>query len=163
MADTLEEPQQTNSSLSNIFVAPQPIFDAKLNVYAYELLFRSGDTSTAIVTDGNIASSQVMTNAFLDIGIEAITDNQISFINLIRDFIVGQLPLPLPPETVVLEILEDIEVDKELLNTLKIFSNQGYTIALDDYVFTTDKKPLFDIIDIIKIDFLECDKDRHPK
>ena len=163
MADTLEEPQQTNSSLSNIFVAPQPIFDAELNVYAYELLFRSGDTSTAIVTDGNIASSQVMTNAFLDIGIEAITDNQISFINLIRDFIVGQLPLPLPPETVVLEILEDIEVDKELLNTLKIFSNQGYTIALDDYVFTTDKKPLFDIIDIIKIDFLECDKDRHPK
>ena len=159
MADTLT-PQETNPQLSNIFVARQPIFDADLNVYAYELLFRSGDTGTADVTDGNAASSQVMINAFLDIGIEAITDNHLSFINLTRDFIVGQLPLPLPPETVVLEILEDIEVDEELLNALKIFANQGYTIALDDYVFTADKNPLFDIIDIIKIDFLECDKDR---
>jgi EAL and modified HD-GYP domain-containing signal transduction protein len=158
MADSLP-PQEENSLLSNIFVARQPIFDAELNVYAYELLFRSGDTDTAHVTDGNAASSQVMINAFLDIGIDAITDNHLSFINLTRDFIVGQLPLPLPPETVVLEILEDIEVDEELLNALKIFANQGYTIALDDYVFTADKTPLFDIIDIIKIDFLECDKD----
>ena len=159
MADTLAT-QETNSLLSNIFVARQPIFDAELNVYAYELLFRSGDTGTANVTDGNAASSQVMISAFLDIGIENITDNHLSFINLTRDFIVGQLPLPMPPETVVLEILEDIEVDEELLNALKIFSKQGYTIALDDYVFTADKTPLFDIIDIIKIDFLECDKDR---
>lgn len=159
MVDTLA-PQETNSQLNNIFVARQAIFDAELNVYAYELLFRSGNTGTADVTDGNAASSQVMINAFLDIGIEAITNNHICFINLTRDFIVGQLPLPLPPETVVLEILEDIEVDEELLNALKIFAKQGYTIALDDYVFTADKNPLFDIIDIIKIDFLECDKDR---
>jgi len=159
MTDTLE-PQETNPLLGNIYVARQPIFDAELNVYAYELLFRSGDTGTANVTDGNAASSQVMISAFLDIGIENITDNHLSFINLTRDFIVGQLPLPMPPETVVLEILEDIEVDEELLNALKIFSKQGYTIALDDYVFTEDKTPLFDIIDIIKIDFLECDKDR---
>ena len=159
MVDTLA-PQETNSPLNNIFVARQAIFDAELNVYAYELLFRSSNTGTADVTDGNAASSQVMINAFLDIGIEAITGNHLSFINLTRDFIVGQLPLPLSPETVVLEILEDIEVDEELLNALKIFAKQGYTIALDDYVFTADKNPLFDIIDIIKIDFIECDKDR---
>ncbi|MCK5188996.1 MAG: hypothetical protein KAR12_02955, partial [Methylococcales bacterium] len=86
MTDALD-PLETNSLLGNIFVARQPIFDAELNVYAYELLFRSGDTGTANVTDGNAASSQVMINAFLDIGIEAITDNHLSFINLTRDFI----------------------------------------------------------------------------
>lgn len=153
-------PQNIDSPLSNIFVARQPIFDADLNVYAYELLFRSSNSGPANVTDGNAASSQVMINAFLDIGIDAISGGHLSFINLTRDFIVGQLPLPLPPETVVLEILEDIDVDEELLNALKVFSAHGYTIALDDYVFTADKAPLFDIIDIIKIDFLECDKRR---
>ena len=40
------------------------------------------------------------------------------------------------------------------------FKEDGYTIALDDYIFTDDKTPMFDIIDIIKIDLLECDRDK---
>ncbi|NQV68712.1 MAG: HDOD domain-containing protein [Pseudohongiella sp.] len=159
MAET-SIPQEAGPSVGDIFVARQPIFDAGLSVYAYELLYRSGATGVANVTDGNAATSQVMINAFLGIGMETLTDNRLSFINLTREFIVGQLPMPLPPEVVVLEILEDIEVDEELLSALKAFSQRGYTIALDDYVFEDDKTPLFDIIDIVKIDLMECDRER---
>ncbi|PCJ26635.1 MAG: hypothetical protein COA96_04770 [SAR86 cluster bacterium] len=155
-----EEPIISEPARNEIFVARQPIFDSDLNVYAYELLFRDANANVAEIVDGNSASSQVMINAFLDIGLETITDNRISFINLTRDFIVGQLPLLMPPEVVVLEILEDVEVDDELLTSLKAFSEKGYTLALDDYVFTEDKEPLFDIIDIVKIDILECDRSK---
>lgn len=158
MTETAVTQEKADSSVGDIFVARQPIFDADLSVHAYELLYRSGDNSVANVTDGNAATSQVMINAFLGIGIETLTDNRLSFINLTREFIVGHYPMPLPPESVVLEILEDIEVDDELLSALKGFSQKGYTIALDDYVFEDDKTPLFDIIDIIKIDLMECDR-----
>lgn len=155
----LAENTDTYSSRKNIFIARQPIFDADLNVQAYELLFRDEDTSVANIGDGNMASSQVMINAFLEIGIDTISDNRISFINLTRDFIVGQLPLPVAPNAVVIEILEDITVDDELLTALKSFSAQGFSLALDDYVFTEDKKPLFEIVDIVKIDIMDCDRE----
>ena len=107
MVDSAVLQEETGSPVGDIFVARQPIFDAELSVHAYELLFRSGETATANVTDGNAATSQVMINAFLGIGIETLTDNRISFINLTREFIVGHYPMPLLPGSVVLEILED--------------------------------------------------------
>jgi EAL and modified HD-GYP domain-containing signal transduction protein len=155
----LAESTETYSSRKNIFIARQPIFDAELNVQAYELLFRDEDVSVANISNGDMASSQVMINAFLEIGIDSISDNRISFINLTRDFIVGRLPLPVPPNAVVIEILEDILVDDELISALKDFSSRGFSLALDDYTFTDDKKPLFDIVDIIKIDIMGCDRD----
>jgi c-di-GMP phosphodiesterase len=152
----LPAPPLTNTE--SIFLARQPIFDRALNVFAYELLFRSGHSNVAGVTDGNSASSQVMINAFLEIGIDAISGGRTCFVNLTRDFIVGQLPLPFPPSIFVIEILEDIEVDEELLTSIKSFSAKGFTVALDDYVFEKDKAPLFDLIDIVKIDIMECDR-----
>lgn len=157
--NNLAESTEIYSSRKNIFIARQPIFDAELNVQAYELLFRDEDISVANISDGNMASSQVMINAFLEIGIDSISDNRISFINLTRDFIVGQLPLPVAPNAVVIEILEDIVVDDELIAALKNFSSQGFSLALDDYTFTDDKKPLFDIVDIVKVDIMDCDRD----
>jgi EAL and modified HD-GYP domain-containing signal transduction protein len=143
----------------SIFLARQPIFDKELKVFAYELLFRSGDTNIASVTDGNSASSQVMINAFLEIGIDTISGGRVCFVNLTRDFIVGQLPLPLPPSICVIEILEDIQVDEELLTSIKSFTDKGFIVALDDYVFEKDKTPLFELIDIVKIDIMACDQD----
>ena len=143
----------------SILVARQPIFDKELEVFAYELLFRSGDKNIAGVTDGNSASSQVMINAFLEIGIDTISGGRVCFVNLTRDFIVGQLPLPFPPSICVIEILEDIQVDEELLTSIKSFTDKGFTVALDDYVFEKDKMPLFELIDIDKIDIMACDQD----
>ena len=157
--NNLAEAIEAYSLPKNIFVGRQPIFDAEENVQAYELLFRDEDTSVANVSDGNIASSQVMINAFLEIGIDTISDNRLSFINLTRDFIVGRLPLPVTPNTVVIEILEDIIVDDELISALRDFSSQGFRLALDDYTFTDDKRPLFDIVDIVKVDVMDCNKE----
>ncbi len=155
----LAESAETYNSRRNIFIARQPIFDGDLNVQAYELLFRDEDVSVANISDGNMASSQVMINAFLELGIDTICDNKTSFVNLTRDFIVGRLPLPVSPNAVVIEILEDIVVDAELISALRDFSAKGFSLALDDYTFTDDKKPLFEVVDIVKIDIMDCDRE----
>ena len=94
-------------------------------------------------------------------GIQSIADQKPVFVNLTRDFLVGKLPLPLDKNQLVVEILEDIEIDTEIVGAIDSLSEQGYALALDDYVFTEDKATIFDKIHIIKIDLPECDLDKH--
>jgi len=142
------------ASTTEIFVGRQAIFDIDLNVHAYELLFRDSDVDAANVVDGNQATSQVIINAFLEMGVEQITQHHHAFINLTRDFLLGEIPFPLKPEKIVLEILEDIAVDDELINSVKRLKDEGYMIALDDFVLTKNNQQLIPLVDLIKIDLI---------
>ncbi len=155
----LVKPAEASLYKEDIHVARQPIFDRHNNVFAYELLFRSGKTNEAVFDDGNKASSQVIINAFIDVGFRTISSGRPAFLNLTEDFIVGKIPMPLPPEFLVIEVLEDIDATDEVIDALNDFMEQGYTIALDDYVLTEDKEPFFDVVDIVKVDVLDCDYD----
>jgi EAL and modified HD-GYP domain-containing signal transduction protein len=56
-------------------VARQPIFDSKLNILGYELLFRESIEASAFTdVGGDTASSETIRNSFHDIGIEKITN-----------------------------------------------------------------------------------------
>lgn len=151
-AQLLDPAKETTALHSEIFIARQPILDAYSRVVAYELLYRSGTDNSAGIIDGNAASSQVILNAFVDMNFDEITESKPAFLNLTVDFLSGKLPLPLPPEALVLEILENIEVTDELVEALQAFSRRGYTLALDDYAFSGDRTPLLDCVDIVKLE-----------
>ena len=159
LVDTNESVRQEGKPAvrNDIFIARQPIFDSNSNVFAYELLFRSCQNNTAQVDDGSVASSQVILNAFVDMCIQEISDNRQVFVNFTREFLVGAIPLPLSPRSLVVEVLEDVEVDDAVVAGLQQLSRKGYTLALDDYIFTDDKEAMFDNIDIVKVDLLGCD------
>lgn len=141
-----------SSGMPNIFIGRQPIYDRALQVYAYELLYRSSEENSAGLPDGDAATSQVILNAFTEIGIEKLVGQHLVFINLTRGFIIGDNPLPLTQGKVVLEVLEDIVVDDALIDAVRKLSQSGYLIALDDFIFHEDLRPLVDIADIVKID-----------
>ncbi len=142
----------------DIFIGRQPIFDRKLNVTAYELLFRSSENNSANVIDGDSATYQLLANAFIEIGLDKIIGRHDAFINATRNFIVGAYPLPIPIERVVVEVLEDIDADNELVKALTQLSKKGYRIALDDFVYHESLKPLIEIADLIKIDIRALDR-----
>src|SRR5919106_5237592 len=112
----------------DIFVGRQPIYDRGLEVVAYELLFRSGESNRAGVVDGDLATSQVLHNTFVEIGLDTIVGCKQAFINFTRDFILQDYTAVFPADRVVVEILEDIPVDAELLTAVRALSAQGYTI-----------------------------------
>jgi c-di-GMP phosphodiesterase len=58
--------------MSEVFVARQPIFDRRMKVAGYELLFRGGPTSEAFVINPEGATASVVLNAFTEIGLERI-------------------------------------------------------------------------------------------
>ncbi len=73
--------------MSGVFVGRQPIYDNELNVVAYELLFRRYATGNANVVDGDQATSQVILNSFMEIGLDRLVGDEPAFINLTRSFI----------------------------------------------------------------------------
>ncbi len=142
----------------DVFVGRQPIYDRRLNVVAYELLFRSGEQNQAGVLDGDRATSQVVLNTFLEIGLDTIVGRKRAFFNLTRDFILQDYSQVFPADRVVMEVLEDVRVDDELITAVRNLSARGYTIALDDFIYHDSLRPLVEIADIIKVDILALDR-----
>ncbi len=146
--------------MSEVFIARQPIYDAKLSVHGYELLYRRGTIGGARVKDGETATSQLVLNAITEFGMRDIVGNCPAFINVTKNFMLDDAVLGLDPKQVVLEILEDVTVDDVLFESVKKLSARGFKIALDDFVYSSEYDPLLRLIDYVKLDFLELGEEK---
>jgi EAL and modified HD-GYP domain-containing signal transduction protein len=138
--------------LETTLLARQPIYDEKLNIQAFELLFRSSDPDAARVEDGNAASSTVLLNAFTSLPVDDVLEGKPAFINFTRELL--DHALPIDPSRLVIEVLEDIEINAATIAAIAKLKAQGYRIALDDYVYADHHTELLPLADIIKIDVL---------
>ena len=136
------------------YVARQPILDINKNVIAYELLFRDGKSNSFPNIDPNLATSNILTNNHLTLGIEQITGDLPAYINFHAITLIRRFPSFLDPKKVVIEILEDLDVTNKLIETVKLLKEKGYTLALDDFDFDKKWDVLLPYIDIIKVDVL---------
>jgi c-di-GMP phosphodiesterase len=150
-----------STDYNQITVARQPIFDKDLNTYAYELLYRARLESDNIEADGSsddVATSNVISYTFMDFGLDRVVGNRIAFLNMTRNFLIDSDPLPKVKDRVILEILEDIVVDDEVVSGVKNLVEQGYKIALDDFIFDESWLPLIKLAHIVKLDILALDE-----
>ncbi|MHC4942315.1 MAG: EAL and HDOD domain-containing protein [Planctomycetota bacterium] len=136
------------------FVGRQPIFDQRLNIYGYELLFRAGLENVFPNIDGNVATSTVIANSFFDMGLDRLTGGRRVFINFTKNLLLDGTALLLPQESLIIEILEDVAPDAKLFNAIRVLKKNGYTVALDDFTRKHLKNPLIGLADIIKVDFM---------
>lgn len=140
--------------MMDVFVARQPIFDVNNNVVAYELLFRESEENIYNCGDKDRATYEVISNSFSIIGIEKITKGKKAFINFTSDNIKSGLTYILSSNDIVIEILETVDPDEEILKACIELKKQGYTLALDDFVFNSKYEKLLELVDIIKVDFM---------
>ncbi|MCP4285460.1 MAG: HDOD domain-containing protein, partial [Gammaproteobacteria bacterium] len=138
--------------MQDFFIGRQAILDRQLKVYAYELLYREGDTSEAPAMDGDLATSRVMLNAFTGMGMERIAGDQRVFLNMTRSLLMDMPEIPFDKERLVLEILEDIEVNNGFVKRISGLASEGFTLALDDFEFEEKWLPLIPLIHIIKVE-----------
>jgi EAL and modified HD-GYP domain-containing signal transduction protein len=135
----------------DIFVGRLPIYTPSLEVFGYELLYRAKDNTRALVTDGEKATSQVIFNTFIEIGIGKIAEDKLAFLKVDRSYIVGKLPLPFPREQIVLEIPQRMELDEELLVALIKLRNDHYWICLEDRPDQSLDEKVVNSVNILKI------------
>lgn len=150
-----KEMKKAENIIKDVFVARQPIFNTREQIFAYELLFRSGTNNFFDQLDGDYATSKVIVNSFSVLGLEAMTDNKRAFINFTRNLLVDEVATAFPKNSMVVEILENIEPDDEVLSAVKKLREKGYIIALDDFVFDKKYYPLIEHAHIIKVDFMQ--------
>lgn len=141
------------------FLARQPMYDIHGNVVSYELLFRSGTSNHALIDDGYAATLKVIKDLVVNFGINEMTNGKRFFINFNDELILHKAPDLFLADELVIEILEDTLGQSDLLETLIEYKEKGYTIALDDFVYSDDKKDLVALADIIKLDFMVSDYD----
>lgn len=146
---------------ANTFMARQPLFDKRLDVVGYEILFRGGPVpNRAIIDDENQATSSVIVDTFTGIDLEEILGGKRALINLTRDLILEGIPALLPPDRVIVEVVETAIVDERLIAALRRLRSQGYTVALDDWISFSKLRPLLPLADIVKIDIQAFDPNR---
>lgn len=136
------------------YVARQPILDINQNVIAYELLFRDGKSNSFPNIDPNQATSNILNNNHLTLGVEQVTGDLPAYINFHAETLIRRFPSFLDPKKIVIEVLEDIEISNQLVESIKSLKDKGYTLALDDFDFDPKWDVLFPYIDIIKVDVL---------
>ncbi len=138
--------------MQHYYIGRQPIFDARQSVIGYELMYRRQDQAHAKIIDGDQATSQIFINSFLEMGLDKVVGKHQAFINVTRNFITNTDLLPPPSAQLVLEILEDIKIDDAVIAAVLRLKRMGYIIALDDFIYHPDLKPLVSMANIIKLD-----------
>ncbi|NLF50933.1 MAG: HDOD domain-containing protein [Leptolinea sp.] len=147
--------------MTDLLVGRQPVFNRHKDVIGYELLYRAHQTDkTARITDGDFATTQVLLNTFSEIGLDNIVGQGFAFINFTRNFLVGKYPVSLPPQRVVLEVLEDVALDKPLIESLQKFKEAGFQIAFDDVISANRVLPLqhLGLGSVAKIDLMAVNR-----
>ncbi|HVN03387.1 MAG TPA: HDOD domain-containing protein [Bryobacteraceae bacterium] len=136
----------------DVFIARQPIFDRQKQVFAYQLHYRSEDCQAASGENERIAGTEAIGNALLTIGIDNLLCGKKAFISFDRSLLLGELPSILPPEVLVIELPPSVEPDQEVLDAGGRLHEQGYDLALDDFVPQARREPLARLARFLKVD-----------
>lgn len=145
----------------DVFLGRQPIFGRGLEVFGYELLYRGAPgAESADFEDGDKVTSQVLSTALTEIGLETLVGDRKAFINFTEGFIDGRLAFPTGLPQVVIEVLEDVPVTAEVIRGLQLMREQGHMIALDDFVPASAQMMLLPHADIVKLDYRALDDRR---
>jgi c-di-GMP-related signal transduction protein len=139
------------------YMARQPILDANEQTQGYEMLYRAAAQSFAQITDIDAASRNVLEQIII-LGYKELSGGKRLYVNCSSEVLAREYISVLPPDAVVVEILETVEPTPAIIAACQQLKNSGFTIALDDFVPNERTLPLLPFADIIKVDFRSTDE-----
>jgi len=139
------------------FLGRQPILDRSQQLMGFELLFRSPESlAAANIQDMQFASASVILNVLSDFGFQDVLGRHKGFFNVTRDMLMSDAVELLPKERVVIELLETIIADEEVVRRCRALKSLGFTLALDDHLYSPSFHDIYQLVDIVKLDVLEA-------
>ena len=143
------------SATADICVARQPIFNAVGDVTGYELLYgQTATDTTAGPTNRRGKCADGIVHGFIDIGLDRLTSGRPAFMNFTRAMLLGRAYTLMPPESVVIELLEGVEPDNAVERACEDLVDAGYLLALDDFMWNPSYQRLLELASIVKVDVL---------
>ncbi|MCI2282533.1 HDOD domain-containing protein [Colwellia sp. MSW7] len=138
-----------------VYTARQPILNNRKHVVAYELLFRDS-TKNCFPSDvaPDIATAKLLINSYLNIGLETMTEGKPALINFPMNILAEHLVNMAPYKNIIVEVLESVEPTDENYQVLAKLSRQGFSLALDDFIYSPAWERFFPLIKLIKVDII---------
>jgi EAL and modified HD-GYP domain-containing signal transduction protein len=148
-----------DSTNETVYVARQTIVSKDCGTVGYELLFRNGTSNSFPDMCPDEATSRLITDAQLDIGIEKLVGEHRAFINFTEKSLLDKFPEYFNKEKIVVEIVETVTPSADVVAACMQLKDQGYRLALDDFDFSSKWSELSKLVDIIKVDIEGMDRD----
>ncbi len=147
---------------ADVFLGRQPVLDLRQQLWGYELLYREDErSSVANVRDAMAATSTVVINTLAELGVERVVGKHKMLINCPAEALVPSIVSLLPPEQVVLEILESVDSSSLQLRTdIERLGRAGFKFAIDDYDGSEQSAGFLSLVSIVKVDLSLVDADR---
>lgn len=136
----------------------QAIYDSVGDVVAYELLFRDSADAVTAAERGTYATGRVLVAAWTEFGLSELVGSHPVFVNLTPEFVRGDLPLPVAPSQVGVEIQQNTPVDADCLRGVEELAERGFTIVLDNFRHGQDRDALLPLATYVKVDLLGTDE-----
>jgi EAL and modified HD-GYP domain-containing signal transduction protein len=150
----------SDASVLRPVVSRQPICDRHQRTFAYGVQFREFDTEKCVFGSAAAATSRVVFNSIVEIGLGRLVGPSKAFINFTRDFILSKNCSLLPRNRVVLEILENSIPDPKFLGGLSMLRMKGFRFAIDDFDCQKQLLPFLPHCSFIKVDLRLVNRDR---
>lgn len=147
------------------FLARQPILGRDQHLVAFELLFRAtGDHDDAKLINGGAAATAAVISHASQLGLSQVVGDQLAFVNADEDVLMSDFVRFLPPDKVILEILETVKPTRQVIARVAELRELGFKFALDDVVRRNEEvDKLVKLVDVIKVDLQGIDRKRLPQ
>jgi EAL and modified HD-GYP domain-containing signal transduction protein len=133
------------------YVARQPIMNLRGHTHGYELLFRNGPEADPN-PGADVAARTMLDNAVI-FGLEGLTNGLPAFVNCTAESLTEDLVLVLAPQMTVLGIPGSLEMTPRLLECCRKLKSRGFRLALEDFSWKADMRPVAELADYIRMDF----------
>jgi len=135
------------------YVSRQPILTLRGHVHGYELLFRSAPE--AVFSSGADMAARTMLDNAVIFGLDWLTNGLLAFVNCTIESLTEELVLVLAPHKTVLAIPGSLELTPKLLESCRRLKARGFRLALDDFTWKPNLRPLAELADYIRVDFTQ--------
>ncbi len=143
------------------FLGRQPILDRKLNLYGFELLFRSGRENSAVGADAVTATANVINTILHN---PHMLGAYKGYVNADQTLLMSDMLQLLPPDKIGIEIQENVEINETTLARCRQLKGLGFQLVLDEYRASDSRlDPLLAVVDQVSINMPDGDAGSLPQ
>src|SRR5258708_20061000 len=117
--------------MADRFMARQPIFDSRLKVFGYELLFRAGPEN--FFRPGQSPADEVIVNSTMLHDVKQLVGSALAFINVDDAALLREAPRLMAPGKVVVEMLETVTLTDQVVPTCRTLPKHPYPLPLHHF------------------------------
>jgi EAL and modified HD-GYP domain-containing signal transduction protein len=151
----------------HVLIGRQGIFTTRLRPFAYQLSYRARDlgplgSATWSELQHERATAHVLRATFGRTDLEQVSHGHWLFVRFSRAYLTGELPIPERPDRLVIEIAEHVEIDHQVIASIRRLRDRGFRIAIPGFVSRPSQRLLLPHADFVKIDVRDLDVEGRP-